>query len=114
MAHELVANLPVFARTLRAAGVAVRASRVPDAVAALDTVGVTRKGDVRDALRTVLLFRHDDFVLFDELFERFWRVWPDGTHGLPQPMHVPARTRSSLRMLTPGLASAARTDSPEP
>src|SRR5437867_11996904 len=110
MQHKLLANLLVFARTLRASGVSVRASGVPDAVRALDEVGVTRKRDVRDALRAVLIFRHEDFVRFDELFERFWRVWPETPGSLPQPMQVPARTRSTVRMLAPGLTPSAARD----
>jgi uncharacterized protein with von Willebrand factor type A (vWA) domain len=110
MRHKLLANLLLFARTLRASGVSVRASGVPDAIRALDEVGVTRKPDVRDALRAVLIFRHEDFVRFDELFEQFWRVWPETPGSLPQPMRVPTRTRSIVRMLAPGTASAARDD----
>src|SRR5712691_7713918 len=110
MPHKLLANLLVFARTLRASGVSVRAGGVPDAIRALDEVGVTRRRDVRDALRTVLVSRHEDFVRFDQLFEQFWRVWPETPGSLPQPMRVPTRTRSTVRMLAPGTASAARDD----
>ena len=106
MPDDLLANLVVFARTLRAAGVAVRAGGVPDAVRAIDVVGLTRRGDVRDALRAVLISRAEDRESFDRIFEQFWRVWPDGGRALPQPMHVPPRARSSVRTMTPGSASA--------
>jgi uncharacterized protein with von Willebrand factor type A (vWA) domain len=106
MPQELLANLLVFARTLRAAGIPVRAGGVPDAVRALDVVGVRKRSDLRDALRAVLTFRAEDREPFDRLFERFWRVWPDGTRVLPQPMHVPPRVRSSVRTLAPGGAAA--------
>jgi uncharacterized protein with von Willebrand factor type A (vWA) domain len=79
-------------------------------VRALDEVGVTRKGDVCDALRAVLVFRHEDFVRFDELFEQFWRVWPETSGSLPQPMRAPTRIRSTIRMLASGPASVARDD----
>jgi uncharacterized protein len=111
--RALLANLVVFARVLRAAGVSVRAAGVPDAVRALDEIGVKRRRDVCDALRTVLINRHEDFVRFDALFEQFWRVWPETLHALPQPLHVPARTRSTIRVLAPGTASAARADREE-
>jgi hypothetical protein len=108
MPETLLANLLVFARALRAGGVAVRAGGVPDAVQALAEVGIRRKNDVRDALRTVLLSRHDDFARFDEMFERFWRAWPGaGGATLPRPMQVPPRARSSVRILAPGAAASA-------
>jgi uncharacterized protein with von Willebrand factor type A (vWA) domain len=102
MSEGLLPNLLVFARALRTAGVGVRAGGVTDAVRALAIVGVARRRDVRDTLRTVLILRHEDFPIFDEIFERFWRVWPDGLPStLPQPMRPPRRGRASLRMLLP-------------
>jgi uncharacterized protein len=110
MSEGLLPNLLVFARTLRTAGVSVRAGGVADAVRALAAIGVARRRDVRDALRTVLTLRHEDAAIFDEIFERFWRVWPDGAPStLPRPMRPPRRARASLKMLMP--ASAAN---PEP
>jgi uncharacterized protein with von Willebrand factor type A (vWA) domain len=105
MAGHLVANLVIFVRTLRAAGVQVRQGGVPDALVALDELGIRRKRDVHDALRTVLLFRHDDYRRFDELFERFWRSRREARTGPgPVPMQLPARARSSIRMLAPTMA----------
>src|SRR5436190_13058050 len=102
MSEGLLPNLLVFARALRTAGVSVRAGGVADAVRALAIVGVARRRDVRDALRTVLTLRHEDFPIFDEIFERFWRVWPEGALStLPQPMRAPRRARASLKMLMP-------------
>jgi uncharacterized protein len=100
MAGQLFANLLLFTRGLRSAGVDVRAGSVADAVRALEEVGLTRKRDVRDALRTVLISRHDDLERFDAAFERFWRPRPasDGA-GLPEPMRAPPRVRSTLRSL---------------
>jgi uncharacterized protein with von Willebrand factor type A (vWA) domain len=106
--QSLLANLLIFTRTLRAAGIAVRAGGVPDAVLALGDIGVASRKDVHDALRTVLVSRHEDLAPFDELFERFWRVWPDGSGGpSPRPMQVPRRARATLRSLAPATASSA-------
>jgi uncharacterized protein len=105
MPDAFLANLIVFARTLRAAGVSVRAGGVPDAVRALAQVGIGRKSDVRDALRAVLVYRHDDSMRFDALFEQFWRVWPDSERRLPRPMHVPLTTKSRVRLVAPAVAS---------
>jgi uncharacterized protein with von Willebrand factor type A (vWA) domain len=106
MPHELLANLLVFARTLRAAGVSVRAGAVPDAVRAIDIVGLTNRADVRDGLGAVLISRSEDREPFIRMFEQFWRVWPDGSRALPQPMHVPPRVRASVRTMAPGAGSA--------
>ena len=107
MPQAFLANLIVFARTLRASGVSVRASAVSDAVRALTVVGIGRKADVRDALRTVLVYRHDDGQTFDRLFEQFWRVWPDTQSALPRPMHAPIKGRAKVRLVAPGVASGA-------
>jgi uncharacterized protein with von Willebrand factor type A (vWA) domain len=102
----LLANLVVFARTLRAADIVVRAGGVPDAVRALADVGIRNKSDVRDVLRAVLICRHEDREPFDRLFERFWRVWSEPVSASsPRPMRVPDRARASLRLLAPGAPS---------
>lgn len=110
MPDELLGNLVVFTRTLRAAGVSVRAGGLPDAVRAIDIVGLRMKADVRDALRAVLISRCEDRQPFERIFERFWRVWSDGSPELPRPMQVPARVRSSVRTTAPGSGSAERGD----
>jgi uncharacterized protein len=63
----------VFVRVLRRAGVAVHGGRVLDALQALEHIGLTRRSDVRSALRTVLVHRHEDLVIFDRVFDAFWR-----------------------------------------
>jgi uncharacterized protein with von Willebrand factor type A (vWA) domain len=120
MPESLLANLLVFARTLRAAGVAVRAGGVPDAIRALSDVGVSNRRDVHDALRAVLVSRHEDLAPFDRLFERFWRVWREpADRNMPQPMGVPKRARTTVTLLAPGASAsepertdAARSDVP--
>jgi uncharacterized protein with von Willebrand factor type A (vWA) domain len=110
MPDELLGNLVVFTKTLRAAGVSVRAGSLSDAIRAIDIVGMRAKADVRDALRAVLISRNDDREPFDRIFEQFWRVWPDGSQALPRPMHVPPRVRSSVRTMAPGSGPAAQGD----
>jgi uncharacterized protein with von Willebrand factor type A (vWA) domain len=107
--ERFVSNLLLFTRTLRHAGVAVRTGGAADAVRALELVGVGQKRDVRDALRTVLIYRHEDAALFDLVFERFWRMWPDPSRRRgPQPMQVPRKVRSVVRLLAP--AAGGNTD----
>ena len=110
MPGDLLANLVVFARALRAAGVAARAGGVADAADALALLGVARRQDVHDAVRATLLFKHDDYAVFDRLFEQFWRVWPESSAALPRPIHVPPRSRSTLRIMAAGAASAGPDD----
>jgi hypothetical protein len=70
---RLVANLMHFGRTLRAAGLPVGPGKVLDAVAAVETVGVTNRGDFYWALHSVFVNRADQRVLFDQAFHVFWR-----------------------------------------
>ena len=91
MTH-LAEHLVLFVRTLRAQGVGVRAGGTLDAARALDLVGLQRRDEVRDALRAVLISRHEDLARFDLAFDRFWRVWPAaGGSRLPQPIQPPRR-----------------------
>jgi len=107
VAQSLLANLLIFSRTLRAAGVTVRAGGVSDAVRALADVGVASRRDVRDALRAVLISRHEDIALFDQVFERFWRVWREPSdRDMPRPMGIPKRARTSVRLLAPGAGAS--------
>ena len=104
MADHLVANLVIFVRMLRAAQISVRQGGLGDAVAALADIGLERRNDVHDALRAVLVMRHEDLARFDELFARFWRTRRrTGDPADPTPMQLPARARSSVRFLGPGL-----------
>lgn len=120
MADQLVANLVIFVRLLRAAGLAVRQGGLSDALAALADIGIERRTDVHDALRAVLIVRREDLARFDELFTRFWRTRRRaGDPNSPTPMQLPARARSSVRFLGPGLGesrtreSDAAADGPE-
>ena len=66
-------NIVHFARVLRDAGMAIGADRVLAALAAVERVGLQRRGDVHAALSAVLLERHEQQPLFDVAFAAFWR-----------------------------------------
>src|ERR1051326_2344221 len=66
-------NLMHLARTLRAAGLPVGPGKVLDAVAAVETVGITDRRDFYWTLHAVLVNRADQRVLFDQAFHVFWR-----------------------------------------
>lgn len=106
MAERILMNLIVFARMLRSAGIAVRAGGIPDAVGALEDIGFRRRRDVRDLLRAVLISRREDLAGFDEIFERFWRVWPASTGDKePQPLRLPQRAKTTVRAFGVAVAS---------
>ena len=70
---HLLHNLLLFGRVLRGLGLDVHSGRMVDVVHALDVVGVRRKRDFRQTLRTMLVHRQRDLALFDEAFDVFWR-----------------------------------------
>lgn len=70
---KLAENIVHFSRILRSAGLAVGPDRVLAAIAAVEAVGVQRRDDVHAALSAVMLGRHDQQTIFDEVFDAFWR-----------------------------------------
>jgi len=71
--EPLVANLLLFGRLLRRAGLPVSHSRLVDAVRALNWVGIRRREDVRATLLALLVHRHDDIPRFEAAFTMFFR-----------------------------------------
>ena len=74
---HLLYNLLLFGRVLRSLGLDVHADRMLDVVQVLDDMGIGRKRDFHDALRTLLVHRQQDLALFDEAFQVFWRRPPN-------------------------------------
>ena len=66
-------NITHFARVLRAAGLPIGPGRVIDAVRAVTTVGIERRGDFYWTLHAVFVNRRDQRDLFDQAFHVFWR-----------------------------------------
>jgi uncharacterized protein with von Willebrand factor type A (vWA) domain len=62
-----------FTRVLRAAGLPIGPDRVIDAVRALDVTGIERRDDFYWTLASVLIDRREQFELFDQAFQMFWR-----------------------------------------
>jgi uncharacterized protein len=69
----LFRNVLWFGRLLRAAGLEVHTGRLIDGIRGLELVGVRSREDVRHALRTALVHRHEDVARFDRAFDLFWR-----------------------------------------
>src|SRR6267142_6320991 len=80
---NLVPNLLLFGRVLRAAGVHVHRERMVDAIQATEWVGVKSRADVRATLCALLVHRHEDLPLFNEAFDLFFRA-----HGSSE-LHMP-------------------------
>ena len=70
---KLPDQITAFGRALRRAGVPVDSARIANAIGATQLVGVARRDDLRAALGAVLVSRPQDIVVFDELFEAFFR-----------------------------------------
>ena len=70
---RLMENITHFARVLRAAGLPIGPGRVIDAVRAVTTVGIERRGDFYWTLHAVFVNRRDQRDLFDQAFHVFWR-----------------------------------------
>ena len=71
MSH-LFRNIVRFIRALRRLGVPVDPNQARALVAALETIGLERRGDVKAAARAVLITRREHLALFDRAFDLFW------------------------------------------
>jgi uncharacterized protein len=83
VSHALVANVLLFGRVLRRAGLEVHPGRMLDALTAVDDVGIRSRADVRATLCALLVHRREDVRLFDEAFDLFWRSHEVNEGGLP-------------------------------
>jgi len=107
-----------FARALRRAGLAVGPASVVDAIRAVEMTGIERRDDFYWALHAILATRRDQHVVFDEVFNLFWRapVRPrapvgdqDRAEGFRKP--TAAQRRAAEAVMPPG--AAERPDRPD-
>ncbi len=70
---NLLHNLILFGRLLRALGLDINPGRMIDLVQALDFVEIGRKADFFYTVRGLLVHDQDDLPLFDQAFDLFWR-----------------------------------------
>ena len=73
MAGHFVENLIVFGRLLRRVGFDVPVGRVLDLTEALTHVNVSARDEVFHTCRALLVQRHEQLGLFEDLFDAFWR-----------------------------------------
>ncbi|MEM8570223.1 MAG: VWA domain-containing protein [Pseudomonadota bacterium] len=69
----LAANITLFARALRAAGLPVGPDHMLNATRALEAVGVQNRSDVRYALVACFVSRPEHRDVFARVFDAFWR-----------------------------------------
>lgn len=83
---NLLHNLILFGRLLRALGMDVNPGRMVDLVRALEHVQIGHKADFYFTTRSLLVHERDDLPLFDQAFDLFWRkpasegAWLELTH----------------------------------
>ena len=66
-------NLLAFGRALKQLGVKVSLSQVIDASRSLELVDIGERADFRALLRSNLISQKEDFLVFDMVFDCFWR-----------------------------------------
>ncbi len=116
---RLLHNLLLFGRLLRGLGLDVNPGRMIDLVHALDHIEIGRKADFYFTVRSLLVHRHEDFPLFDQAFEMFWRKpMQDWTtldmraFGGPRRLRRPMFTSPPLRRPDPASSDAGDSQPP--
>src|SRR5512135_836246 len=94
-----------FVQLLRARGLSISPGEALDALRALAAVPLTERGAVKNALAVTLVKETRDYDVFDEVFERYFRLQdlatPDGDrghaheHGAREPERRPDRVKIS-------------------
>ncbi len=75
---NLLHNVVVFARLLRHLGIPVSATQVHDFVHALKYIDAGKRDEFKHAARCVLITRREDYALFEQAFDWFWKRRDDG------------------------------------
>ena len=70
---HILHNLMLFGETLRRLGLDFGSGNMLDLVRATETIPIGRRQDFRAAARCLLVHRKQDFPLFDDAFQVFWR-----------------------------------------
>lgn len=81
-----------FSRALRRLGFNVSPDHITAALQAVQAVGISRKDDVRAALKSTLVHNREELELFDQAFQLFWKApsqIPDMMKWLLQTTNIP-------------------------
>ena len=87
--YDFTAHLTLFSRVLRQHGFLVGPSETADVVRAINAVDMMDRGRIYWSLRSLLVSRHDEIPIYDELFEKFWNFEPI-------PVRKPTESKSDL------------------
>ena len=102
---QLVANIILFGRVLRAAGLKTTPAQIALFIDALGHVGLHSREDVREAGRAILTSRPEHGAVFDAVFDQFWR---SGIGRKPQAIDLSSLGPTIRRRLQPLAGVVAR------
>lgn len=71
---QLLRNMVLFGRLLRAQGVEVTPTQTLDLVEAVKYIDLSCREDFKNTARTILVNRYDHLALFDRVFDLFWQA----------------------------------------
>lgn len=116
MTRTLLDSLLDFGHRLRGAGIPVTTRQVAELARALEITGLSDRGTVFRAARSLLVTRHDQFEAFRREFDEFWRdpltQGPDA--GAPRTMPpAPRHRREKKFTVATYMAFKAREDAEE-
>jgi uncharacterized protein with von Willebrand factor type A (vWA) domain len=111
-------NIIGFGRTLRRAGLPMDSARIGVGLQAALLVGIEAKADLRAALQATLVCRQQDQVVFDQLFDAYFRnpeltqqllaqMLPKVTQANPKPKRL-ARAQEALAAVRAAVNSPPR------
>ncbi len=109
-------NVIGFARALRAAGLPVGPGAVIDAMAALQSIEIGRRGDMFAALQSVFVKRREHALIFAQAFDLFFRAAEDWKHMLdsvPLPDQAKKKPPPASRRVQEAMAQPQMSDAPQ-
>lgn len=113
--NPFLANVLLFSRMLREAGLPVSFDQTMRFAGALAWLDVGDRDQVFHGARALLVTRHEDLKLFEALFDRFWRKPgeppPRGQTAPPAPRHDPPKAKAFT--IVTYMAYKARSFDPE-
>ncbi len=117
---KMAENIIGFGRTLRRAGLPMDSARIGVGLQAALLVGIEAKADLRAALQAALVCRQQDQVVFDQLFDAYFRnpeltqqllaqMLPKVTQANPKPKRL-ARAQEALAAVRAAVNSPPRAE----